>query len=126
VVACYVTCCIFLDISPELVDQTQKEGDTALFTCQATGTPIPSINWYFNGAPVHQTNATKHMISDALLNSITRSSTLTVMNVVSSDIGTYTCEAINVASSDTSSGALTVYGKCFLCMQIYHAIVDQC
>ena len=33
------------------------------------------------------------------------------MSVESSDVGTYTCNATNVVSSDTSSGVLTVNGK---------------
>ena len=96
-----------------MADQTQKEGDTALFTCQATGTPIPAINWYFNGVPVDQTNTTKYLISDMQLNHITKSSTLKVTNILSSDNGTYTCKAFNYASSDNSSGVLSVYGKYF-------------
>jgi len=104
---------IILDISPEVINQTLNDGDTALFTCQATGNPIPNISWYFNGVPVKKDNATKYniMISEMSLNSIAKSSTLTIMNVQSPDIGTYTCEAINFASTDTSSGVLTIKGK---------------
>ena len=103
--------CILLDISPEVANQTINEEDTALFTCQATGTPIPNISWYFNGVPVDETNTMKYMISEMLLNTIAKRSTLTVMNVEPSDIGTYTCEAANFASIDTSSGVLTVISK---------------
>ena len=51
------------------------------------------------------------MISMMSLNTTTNSSTLTIMNVQSSDVGTYTCNATNVLSSDTSSGVLTVNGE---------------
>ena len=48
------------------------------------------------------------------LNTTTISSTLTVISVQSSDVGTYTCNATNVVSSDTSSGVLTVNGELLL------------
>ena len=100
-------------ISPEVMDQTQKEGETASFTCQATGEPVPTISWYFNDAPVDETNTMKYTILMMLLNTTTISSTLTIMNIQSSDVGTYTCNATNVVSSDTSSGVLTVNGECY-------------
>ena len=102
------------EINPEVMDQTQNEGDTASFTCQATGGPVPTISWYFNGAPVDEANTMKYTISMMSLNTTTISSTLTIMNVQSSDVGTYTCNATNVVSSDTSAGVLTVNGELLL------------
>ena len=96
------------------MDETQDEGDTASFTCQSTGEPVPTINWYFNGTPVDEANTMKYMISMTSLNATTISSILTIMNVQSSDVGTYTCNATNVVSSDTSSGVLTVNGELLL------------
>jgi len=98
-------------VSPELMDQTKKEGDTASFTCQATGEPVPTINWYFNGVPVKETNTIKYTISMMSFNTTTICNTLTIMNVESSDVGTYTCNATNVISTDISSGVLTVNGE---------------
>ena len=103
-------------ISPEVMDQTQNEGDTASFTCQATGEPVSTISWYFNG--VLLVNGMKHVISMMSLNTTTITSTLTIMNLQSSDVGTYTCNATNVISTDTSSGVLTVNGK-LLIVQSY-------
>ena len=99
-------------ISPEVMDQTQNEGDTASLICQATGEPVPTTSWYFNDSLL--VNGTEHMISTLLLNTNTISSTLTIMNVQSSDVGTYTCNATNVVSTDTSSGVLTVNGELLL------------
>ena len=99
-------------INSEVMDQTQNEGDTTSFTCQATGEPVPIISWYFNGALL--VNGMEHMISIMALNTTTINSTLTVLNVQSSDVGTYTCNATNVVSTDTSSGVLTVNGKLLL------------
>ena len=93
------------------MDQTQNEGDIASFTCQATGEAIPTIIWYFIGALVDEHNTMKYTISMMSLNTTTNSSTLTIMNVQSSDVGTYTCDATNVVSNDTSSGVLTVNGE---------------
>ena len=98
-------------ISPEVMDQTQNERDTASFTCQVTSEPVPTITWYFNGAPVNETNTMKYTISMMSLNTTTINNTLIIMNVQSSDVGTYTCNATNVVSSDTSSGVLTVNGE---------------
>ena len=57
-------------------------------------------------------NGTEHIITEMSLNTTTISNTLTIMSVESSDVGTYTCNATNVVSSDTSSGVLTVNGEC--------------
>ena len=102
-------------ISPEVMDETQDEGDTASFTCQATGGPVPTISWYFNGTLVDEANIMKYTISETSVNTTTINSILTIMSVESSDVGTYTCNATNVVSSDTSSGVLTVNGYlCFI------------
>ena len=93
------------------MDHTHNQADIASFTCQATGNPLPTITWYFNGAPVDEANTMKYTISMMSLNTTTISSTLTIMNVQSSDVGTYTCNATNVVSSDNSSGLLTVNGE---------------
>ena len=95
-------------ISPEVMDQIQDEGDTASFTCQAIGEPVPTISWYFNGA---YPNGATHTISETSVNTTIINSTLTIMSVESSDVGTYTCNATNLVSSDTSSGVLTVNGE---------------
>ena len=96
-------------ISPEVLNQIQDEGEIASFTCQATGGPVPTINWYFNNALL--ANGAKHTISETSVNTTTINSILTIMSVESSDVGTYTCNATNVVSSDISSGVLTVNGE---------------
>ena len=96
-------------ISIEVMDQTQDEGNNASFTCQATGGPVPTISWYFNGTLL--ADGATHTISETSVNITTINSTLTIMSVESSDVGTYTCNATNVVSSDTSSGVLTVNGE---------------
>ena len=97
-------------IYPKIINQTVDEKDEAYLTCQATGTPIPNISWYFNGAQVDYLHTMKYFISEMLLNPITINSTLIIASLELSDMGTYTCTADNVVSSDTSSGVLTVKG----------------
>ena len=96
------------------MDQIINEGNNALFTCQATNEPVSIITWFFNDNPVDDIDIMKYTISMLTLNATTISSTLTIMNVQSSDVGTYTCNATNVISSDTSSGVLTVNGELFI------------
>ena len=91
------------------MDEIQDEGDTASFTCQATGEPVPIISWYFNGALL--TDGATHTISETSVNTTIINSTLIIISVESSDVGTYTCNATNVVSSDTISGVLTVNGE---------------
>jgi len=94
-----------------VINETLNEGDTASFTCQVSGTPIPKISWYFNGVPVEKENSMKYMISEMSFNPTTKNNTLKIIGVDSSDIGTYTCNATNIVSSDTSSGMLAVNGE---------------
>ena len=107
-----LVCLVIPGINPEVMDETQDEGDPASFTCQATGEPVPTISWYFNGIPIsNNTDVDKYDIPEISVNTTTSNSILTIMSVESSDVGTYTCNATNVVSSDTSSGVLTVNGE---------------
>jgi len=105
-------------INTEVEDQTQNEGGTISFTCQATGKPVPTISWYFNGVPVDETNKMKYTISMMSLNRTTINNTLTIMSVESSDVGTYTCNATNVFSY-ISIGVLTVNDELLLRITVY-------
>ena len=102
-----------------MVNQILNEGSNAVFICSVTGEPVPTISWYFKDTAVDEANTMKYTISMMSLNSTTNSSTLTIMNVQSSDVGTYTCNATNVVSTDTSSGALTVNGECVYLNLLY-------
>ena len=93
------------------MDDSQNEGGIASFTCQADGDPLPTISWYFNGAPLDESNTAKYMITERQSSTTTNTDILNIMSVESSDVGTYTCNATNVVSSDNSSGVLTVNGE---------------
>ena len=96
-------------IGLEVMDKIRNEGESTSFTCQATGRPVPTISWYFNNTLLG--SGTKYTISETSVNTTTISSTLTIMSVESSDVGTYTCNATNIVSTDTSSRVLTVNGE---------------
>ena len=92
------------------MNETQNEGFIASFTCQADGEPLPTISWYFNDAPLDESNTAKYMIANRTIPNANMN-ILNIMSVESSDVGTYKCNATNVVSSDTSSGVLTVNGE---------------
>jgi len=98
------------------MNQTEYEGDMASFMCEATGEPVPTIKWYYNGVQVDKIDAMKYTVSVTFLNTTVISSMLTIRNVESSDMGTYTCNATNVISSDISSAVLTVNGEFLLAL----------
>ena len=100
----------FPAIVVDVKDQTQVEGYSVNFTCQATGEPVPTIGWYFNDVPVNMSTDDKYNVSTMSVNVTSINSRLIVKSVKSSDVGTYTCKATNTLSTDISSGVLSVNG----------------
>ena len=94
----------------EVTDLLENETLPSIFTCQATGEPVPNISWYFNDNTLIVSDGSKYSISNSL-NGIIIRSLLTVVSVQSSDVGKYTCHAENFIGTDRSSGILTVNGK---------------
>ena len=75
--------------------------------------PVPDISWYFNGVMINVSdNSSKYMIVSRSLNITTTEKTLTVYNVTSSDVGTYTCNSSNIIGSVSRFGILTVTSMC--------------
>ena len=103
-------------ISSGVIDQTINEGNSTSFTCQATGKPIPNITWYCNGILVDETNTQKYITSRAVLSNTTIESSIRIMKVKSSDVGTYACNATDEESTNITSGVLTVNGELFATM----------
>ena len=103
-------------VIPSIVNSTDDEirdqTENVTFLCQAVGEPVPDISWYFNDVMINVSdNSSKYMIMSRSLNITTTENTLTVYNVTSSDVGTYTCNSSNIIGSVTSSGILTVNSK---------------
>ena len=95
-----------------LINEIRDQTENVTFICQAVGEPVPNISWYFNGVMINVSdNSSKYMIMSRSLNITTTENTLTVYNVTSSDVGTYSCISSNIIGSVTSSGILTVTSK---------------
>ena len=93
-------------------DEIRNQEENVTFLCQAVGEPVPDISWYFNDVMINVSdNSSKYMIVSRSLNITTTENTLTVYNVTSSNVGTYTCNASNIIGSVKSSGILTVTRK---------------
>ena len=93
-------------------DEIRNQTENVTFLCQSVGEPFPNISWYFNGVMINVSdNSSKYMIVSRSLNITTTENTLTVYNVTSSDVGTYTCNSSNFIGSVASSEVLTVTSK---------------
>ena len=96
------------EITNEVADMLENETNSVSFTCQAIGKPVPTISWYFNGIMI---NASNYIISNSLNGTVVTSS-LTIVNAQTSDVGAYTCHTKNIIGSDRSSAVLTINGNC--------------
>ena len=113
----YFTYIVIPSIENSIDSEIGNERENVAFVCQSVGEPVPNISWYFNGVMINVSdNSSKYMIVSRSLNMTTTENTLTVYNVTSSDVGTYTCNSSNIIGSVTSSGILTVTSKINLIM----------
>ena len=102
------------EIILQLTDLLENETNPTQFMCQVTGVPVPYIKWYFNAVMISLSNNSKYNSSSMALNESIIESTLSIINVESSDVGTYTCEAENIIGTDQSSAILSVNGEYIL------------
>ena len=99
-------------INNSIKNEISNQTENVTFLCQAVGEPVPDISWYFNGVMINVSDSSsKYMIMSRSLNITTTENTLTVYNLTSSDVGTYTCDSSNMIGSVTSSGILSVTSK---------------
>ena len=99
-------------IETPINNKIENQTENVTLICRAVGIPVPDISWYFNGIMINVSdNSSKYMIMSRSLNITTTENTLTMYNVTSSDVGTYTCNSSNMIGSVTSSGILTVTSK---------------
>ena len=98
------------EIILQLIDLLENETNPTQFVCQATGVPVPYIQWYFNAVMINLSNSSKYNSSSKALNETIIESALFIINAESSDVGTYTCVAENIFGTDQSSGILSVNG----------------
>ena len=71
------------------VVRSVSEGESANFTCTATGVPTPKITWYKNGK---QVSGSSYKIISVTANS----SQLTIKNVSIADQGYYECRVTSL------------------------------
>ena len=106
------------EITDEVSDLVENETNLVTFNCQATGEPIPSVYWYFSDVLINISDASDYNISDSLNGTVVES-LLSIVNVQSSDVGTYICHAENFIGIDRSFGILTVNGKFVFYLHMY-------
>uniref|UniRef100_A0A1I7XHF4 Immunoglobulin I-set domain protein n=1 Tax=Heterorhabditis bacteriophora TaxID=37862 RepID=A0A1I7XHF4_HETBA len=85
-------------IPPHFVEQLEplevKIGNAAKLSCTVEGKPQPEVKWFKNGEQVYMDDA--HIIKkDEMGNH-----TLIIENVKNTDLGSYTCQAINSIGKD--------------------------
>ena len=97
-----------------IVDSPQTQnvtaGESFMLTCNATGYPVPNIEW--------RQNDTSYTIRDPSVMTITptdglrsNSSVITVTNATTSDTGLYQCVATNEVDTDTENATVIVQGE---------------
>ncbi|XP_065904870.1 cell adhesion molecule Dscam1-like isoform X3 [Dysidea avara] len=89
-----------------VMNQTYESGETAMFSCKATGEPVPLIEWYINRTE-KVTPSPKYILSSPITSNYAFS-TLIIFNVTLLDVGTYRCKVTNIAGKISSSGELTI------------------
>ena len=108
----FVVCVVFPSIENIINAEVRNQQENVTFVCQSVGEPVPDITWSFNGVMINESDGnSKYMIMSRSLNTTTIEKTLTVNNIVSPDVGTYTCKSSNIIGSVASSGRLTVTSK---------------
>ena len=96
------------EITDGVTDMLENETFPSVFSCQATGEPVPKINWYFNNVMINISHINYNVSTS--VEGIIVTSVFTIVSAQSSDVGRYTCVADNLIGGDQSSGVLTVNG----------------
>ena len=102
------------------VDTPGMINDSVMFTCTATGIPLPTITW------MDENDNMMLMGSDMIIDGTTILSTLTLSNLQDDDFDNYTCTATNMFGSDNITALLgselfickTVLSNCMHCMYL--------
>ncbi|XP_027700953.1 myosin light chain kinase, smooth muscle [Vombatus ursinus] len=80
-----------------------REGQTGRFSCKITGRPQPQVTWLKGEVPL-EPSARIHMLEK------TGVQVLEIQEVQLSDVGVYTCIAVNVAGKASMSSELIIQG----------------
>ena len=111
-----------------------REGDNFIFTCTATGVPVPSVTW--SRADGSSLTDSRYVISDTsstmVVNDVYQvTRNLTIMNIVRADMGAmYGCTVTNVVNTVQSNVAIisvlckfSIMYKCYVYLYVYSAVV---
>ncbi|CAB3254694.1 unnamed protein product [Arctia plantaginis] len=99
----------FLSIAQRpLANYTHSNNEVLELTCDAVGTPAPSVHWFKNDAPVYEYDVESNELIDSNPSSLARIiSTLLVTKTVGRDV--YTC--VVTAGAKTARATTIVYSK---------------
>ena len=102
------------------VDTTVNVTDSATFTCEVAGVPLPSISWTLpNGSQIisQVTDSARDgspifaLTTRSDVSPIVASSVLSIGSVSPGDEGEYTCTAMNSRDTVSETAVLTVQGE---------------
>ena len=106
-----VLLCLFV-VATVIVTGPQTQNVTAgqsfMLTCNATGYPVPSIEWTLNGTSYTSRDSSVTITVMEGLRSNT--SVIEVTNAITNDTGIYECVATNIVNTDTQDANVTVQG----------------
>ena len=101
--------CFLISVAPQITenpqDATVTEGGNALFSCNASGNPAPTISWTKQGSLLSASG-------DFRISFGADNKTLTIVNVSRADSGQYRCVASNNVESGVTSNAATLNVEC--------------
>ena len=82
------------------VNMSGELGGSVVFTCTATGIPLPDITWMDEDSNIVTTT------SNMIIDSTVIQSTLTLSNLQDEDFDNYTCTATNMFGSENTTALL--------------------
>ena len=93
-------------ISSGLSNHSVEEGGTVTFSCEVTGSPLPSVSWFQQDdvIPLHNTSV-------VMITQSGSTSHLTLINVTRAEHGKYKCVATSSIGKDFKEAELVVKGK---------------
>ncbi|XP_016288991.2 myosin light chain kinase, smooth muscle isoform X2 [Monodelphis domestica] len=95
-----------------------REGQTGRFSCKITGRPQPQVTWLKGDVPL-EPNAHIHMLEKNGMQ------VLEIQEVQLSDVGVYTCVAVNVAGKASMSSELIIQGTDNTKRSLMNAVVIE-